>query len=144
MLVSQSRTPNSIATAVGFETSTNSPVPRLRAEIRIPKLEGSYDIFHYVAHDMKVVVEIIPKPSQPPQTPPAPQRSQQLEREVIRWEAVIGAGLIATCVVIATATFVEDLITAGAGTVDDPATLQPWRWPQPPSCADSTYCACQH
>ncbi|HEX5656660.1 MAG TPA: LysM domain-containing protein, partial [Polyangiales bacterium] len=53
MLVSQSRTPNFTAFAIGSEISSNSPLPKLRAEIRLPKLEGFYETFHYTAIDVK-------------------------------------------------------------------------------------------
>jgi hypothetical protein len=74
MLVTQSTTPNAAATAIGVEMSSNSPIPKLRAEIRIPKLEGAMGSSVYVALDNKIVVEITPKP-----LPPAPPRSDQRE-----------------------------------------------------------------
>jgi hypothetical protein len=123
MLVTQSRTPNAIATSVGFEVSSNNPIPRLRGEIRIPKAEGSYGIFHYLAHDMKVVVEVVPKIPLPPADSVRSLTSQQQERSTVSWEKAIGVGLVATCLIVTTATLVEDFFTAGAGVADDPATL---------------------
>ncbi|HKP63194.1 MAG TPA: hypothetical protein VJV78_40935 [Polyangiales bacterium] len=128
MLVSQSKTPNSPATAVGVEMSSNSPVPKLRAEIRLPKIEGSVNAFRYIALDVKVVLEITPKP---PQVPPPTMR---LERERVpiatpetqsetNWGRVIGTGLLVTAGVIAVATLAEDFYTFGIGTADDPASF---------------------
>jgi hypothetical protein len=127
MLVSQSNNPGLVATAIGVEVSSNSPLPKLRAEFRLPKLEGSIDVFRYSAVDVKVVVEITPKPPrgpspQPirvtnpaPRTAPAPSGTD--------WGKVIGVGLIITGGAIITATLVEDFLTAGVGVADDPASF---------------------
>lgn len=128
MLVSQSNTPNVPATAIGVEMSSNSPMPKLRAEIRLPKLEGSIGAFNHVAMDVKVVLEITPKPSglsgpsaQPLRVPvgvPAPAPGG-----ATNWSRVIGTGLVVTAGVIVVATLVEDFFTAGAGVADDPASF---------------------
>jgi hypothetical protein len=124
MLVSQSRTPNSPATAVGVEFSSNSPMPRLRAEIRLPKLEGSIHVFHYAAFDTKVVIEITPKPKPP--DPPLRGSAQSGALHLTQspdLEKLIGVGMIAVSIGIVVGSLVEDLFTAGAGVADDPATL---------------------
>lgn len=116
MLVSQSNTPNAPSTAIGVEISSNSPVPKLRAEIRWPKLEGTIEGFLYSALDVKFVIEITPK-VQPPRAPsPQPIR---IEEPSVNWDRVIGTGLIVTAGVIVVATIVEDFLTAGAGVADD-------------------------
>jgi hypothetical protein len=121
MLVSQSTTPNSVATAIGVEMGSLNLVPKLRAEIRLPKLEGTLEPFRYVAMDVKIVIEITPK-AQPP-APPSPQ-PKTVTRPVIQpeptnWGKVIGVGLVVTAGVVVVGTLVEDFFTAGAGVADD-------------------------
>jgi hypothetical protein len=130
MLVSQSNTPNTLATAIGVEMSSNSPMPKLRGEFRLPKLEGSFGIFRYTAFDMKVVVEITPKLKGPPLGPSAqPIRQAQPVQQTspasqsTDWNKVIGTGIIITAGLLVTATIIEDFVTMGAGTVDDPVSF---------------------
>ena len=126
MLVSQSKTPNTISTAIGVEASSNGPFPKLRAEIRFPKLEGTIDHFIYVALDVKFVIEITPK-LQPPSGPsPQPIRYAppvRVPQYQTDWARVIGTGLVVTAGVIVVATLVEDFLTAGVGVADDPASF---------------------
>jgi len=120
MLVSQSSTPNTVATAVGVQMDTNNLVPKLRFEFRMPKLSGAIPPFNYTALDIKVVVELTPN-GLPPQGPSAqPERVQQPGSS---WSKLIGVGLVAGAVVVVVGTLVEDFFTAGAGTVDDPASF---------------------
>jgi LysM repeat protein len=128
MLISQSSTPNSIATGLGVEISSKTLLPKLRAEIRLPKLQGSIPGFHYTALDVKVVLEIEPKVQLPPPNPGAQYRRETLPRTVppsteTDWNRVIGIGLVATAGVIVVGTLVEDFFTLGAGAADDPVSF---------------------
>lgn len=116
MLVSQSNTPNAPSTAIGVEMSSNSPIPKLRAEIRFPKLEGAFEGFLYAALDVKFVIEITPKPQGPATPSPQPIRAPE---SGIDWGRVFGIGLVVTAGAIVTATIVEDFFTFGAGVADD-------------------------
>jgi LysM repeat protein len=122
MMVSQSNTPNVPATAIGLEMSSNSPLPKLRAEIRFPKLEGSIGPVPYVAMDVKFVVEITPK--MPPSGPsPQPIRlTEPVHAPSTNWGKVVGAGLIITSGIIVVATIAEDFVCP-AGIADDPASF---------------------
>jgi LysM repeat protein len=129
MLISQSTTPGLVATAIGVEMASDSPMPKLRADIRLPKLDGSYGVFKYIAFDVKVVLEITPKP---PRAPPpdaqlkrqrAPVTSSPRSESSIAWDRVIGTGVVVTGCAIVVATIVEDFFTAGAGAADDPASF---------------------
>ncbi len=125
MLVSQSKTPNTVSTAIGVETSSGA-FPKLRAEIRFPKLEGTVDHFIYVAMDVKFVIEITPK-LQPPAGPsPQPVRYAPpvaVPQYQTDWGRVIGTGLVVTAAAIVVATIVEDFLTAGVGVADDPVSF---------------------
>lgn len=120
MLVSQSNVPNTPAYAIGYQMDSNSPLPKLRFEIRLNKLEGSLPQFNYTALDVKIVVELTPKPEAP--RGPSPQPLRQSE-PVVNWNRVIGTGLVIAGAAIVIGTLVEDFFTAGAGTVDDPASF---------------------
>lgn len=125
MLVSQSTTPNMPSSAIGVEMGTNSPMPKLRFEIRLSKLEGQLGLFRYVAMDAKIVVEVTPKVNvQPPPTTQTERVRSPLPvpetEESPNWARWIGVGLVLTATAIVIATVVEDFATLGAGTVDDP------------------------
>ena len=123
MLVSQSTTPNSVSTAIGVEMNSKTLVPKLRAEIRLPKLQGSLAPFQYVAMDVKIVIEITPK-ADPPRMD-SPRQLQPVRTPVVvpesgwSWSKVIGAGLVVVGGAIVVGTLVEDFFTAGAGIADD-------------------------
>jgi hypothetical protein len=124
MMVSQSNTPNVPATAIGLEMSSNSPLPKLRAEIRFPKLEGSIGPVPYVAMDVKFVVEITPK-MPPSASGPSPQPirlNEPVRAPSTNWGKVVGTGLIITSGIIVVATIAEDFVCP-AGIADDPASF---------------------
>lgn len=127
MLVSQSTTPNAPATAVGVEFGSSSPVPKLRAEVRFPKLEGRIGPFHYVAMSVAFVILITPKAHIPPSAP-SPQAVRDAVRvrepdEGTNWGRVIGTGLVIGAGVIVVGTLVEDFFSGGVGVADDPASF---------------------
>jgi hypothetical protein len=126
MLISQGGG-SAVATAIGVEMNPLTLVPKLRAEIRLPKLEGSLEPFRYVAMDVKVVIEITPKADPPrmdsprqlvpvTQAPPVQQPGRD-------WSRIIGVGLVVVAGVVVVGTLVEDFFTAGAGVADDPASF---------------------
>jgi hypothetical protein len=115
MLVTQSTTPNTPASAIGVEMSSNSPIPKLRAEIRIPKLEGSIAGFFYVVVDTKIVVEITPKPRPPG---PLASKKQLSVPEAVPsfespWVGILGAGLVVTTLVLAFGVIADDVLPPG-------------------------------
>lgn len=127
MLVSQSTTPNAAATAVGVEFSSSSPIPKLRAEVRFPKLQGRIGPFHYVAMSVAFVILITPKAQIPPSAP-SPQAVRDAVRirepeEGTNWTRVIGTGLVIGAGVIVVGTLVEDFFSGGVGVADDPASF---------------------
>jgi hypothetical protein len=126
MLVSQSNLPNSAATAIGVEMASGSLAPKLRAEIRLPKLEGTIDNFRFTALDAAIVLEVTPKPpttsSQPRRVVQAPAATEPAAQPTA-WAAIAAAGLVAAGAALIVATIVEDFVTLGAGTVDDPASF---------------------
>lgn len=123
MLVSQSRTPNAPSTAVGVQMDSRTLTPKLRFEIRYPKLEGSIGIFNYAALDVKTVIEVTPKvPPSRPGTSAQPVR-QPVRQPQIDWGRAAGVGLLVVGSAIVVGTLVEDFFTAGAGIADDPVSF---------------------
>lgn len=120
MIVSQSTDPDMPATAIGVVVASDSLVPKLRAEIRLPKIEGRLGDIEYVGVDVKVIIEITPLPP-PSQTAPSPQPVRVAE-PATNWPRAVGIGLVATAAVIAVATIVEDIVCP-VGVADDPASL---------------------
>ena len=123
MLVSQSHTPNVPSTAIGVQMDSRSLTPKLRFEMRYPKLEGSIGIFHYAAVDVKTVIEVTPKarPNRPgPSAQPVRQPALQPR---IDWGRAAGVGLLVVGSAIVVGTLVEDFFTAGAGIADDPVSF---------------------
>lgn len=125
MLVSQSTTPYLPATAIGVEMSSNSPIPKLRAEIRIPKLEGAIGAFRYIALDNKIVVEITPKPlpPAPPGSPRVVSNPEKARTAESPWAAILGAGLVVTAGVLVFGALVDEWIPILGQADDIPAYL---------------------
>jgi LysM repeat protein len=123
MLVSQSGTPNTVSTAIGVEMNSINLVPKLRAEIRLPKLEGTLEPFRYVAMDVKIVIEITPKANPPRIDSPQPVVLTPVPESGTNWRKVIGVGLVVVAGAVVVGTLVEDFFTAGAGIADDPASF---------------------
>jgi hypothetical protein len=130
MLISQSTTPGLVATAIGVEMASDSPMPKLRADIRLPSvISGGCGPFSYIASNVTVVLEITPKPPRagPPRFQPKrqsdPVSSTPQGESSIAWDRVIGTGLVVTGGAIVVATIVEDFFTAGTGVADDPASF---------------------
>lgn len=126
MLISQSNAPNTVAMAIGTELSSDSPIPKLKAEIKLPTLQGTISGFEYVAVDVSVALEVTPR------LPPAAPQSLSVERVSGRvavpapapatdpWVVALGAGIVAGCAVVLIANLVEDVATGGLGLANDP------------------------
>ncbi|WP_337270086.1 LysM peptidoglycan-binding domain-containing protein [Oryzifoliimicrobium ureilyticus] len=116
MLVSQSKNPNLPTFAVGTQVDSHSPMPKLRFEIKLPKLEGTIGNFLYLAEDVAYVIELTPQP-----TGPRGPSAQPVRNEGTNWQKVIGTGLIVVAGAIVVGTLIEDL--SGVGIADDPASF---------------------
>jgi hypothetical protein len=108
-------------TAIGVQFDSDSLLPKLRFEYRLPKLEGSVSSFKYVALDVKMVIELTPKPDLPGASPRGvPVRVMPRD---VNWTKAAGTALIVGAGVIIVGTLVEDFFTGGAGVADDPASF---------------------
>jgi hypothetical protein len=118
-LIAQSNVPNTVATAIGVEVASDSPLPKFKAELKFPTLQGTISGFEFVAVDVSIAIEITPRP------PRTPQRSLNAEPQpatttVSPWVFALGAGVVLTATALFVANLVEDGFTAGAGIADDP------------------------
>ena len=125
MLVSQSNMPGAVPTAVGLQIDSNSPIPKLRFEFILPKVEGTIANYAFVGLHVKVVVELTPKPEQ---SAPSEQRGRAPEFAPVpgparHWNYVAAGGLALAATAIVVGTLVEDFVTAGAGVADDPVSF---------------------
>jgi hypothetical protein len=116
MLITQSNVPNTVATAVGVEMASDSPIPKFKAEIKLPTLQGSISGFEYVAIDASVSLEITPRP---PQTPDGRLRTET-QKLVNPWTVAVGAAVVVAAAAVFIANGVEDVFTGGLGLADDP------------------------
>lgn len=120
MMVSQSKTPDVPSTAIGIQVDSKSLTPKLRFEIRLPKLEGSCQAFDYVALDVKIVIEITHNAIPPGSSGPT---AQPVREPTTDWRKVVGVGLLVAGTAIVVGTLIEDFLTAGVGAADDPASF---------------------
>ncbi len=116
-LISSSNTPNVPTTAVGVEISSNSPVPKLKYEIRLPKLNGNIGEFSYVAANATIVLEITPTGSGGLRT----DRIRHDPGSSTNWDKVAAVGLVTVGTAIIVGTLIEDFFSGGTGVADDPA-----------------------
>jgi LysM domain len=138
MLIAQSNTPNTPAAAVGVEVGSGSAMPKLKAEIKLPRLDGQIGIFKYVAVDVTVALEVTPNPQAhksmdsargravPVETPhpvAVPANVKSSASAGADAELLIGAGIIVTGSALALGTVIEDFLTWGLGIIDDAPTL---------------------
>ncbi|MET0384718.1 MAG: hypothetical protein ABW321_02105 [Polyangiales bacterium] len=117
MLLSRSTTPNVPAVGVGTLVGSDSPVPRLRAEMRLPRLTGTHGRFRYVALDIKLAVEITPKPNTGPHGRVGPANPAPSTEPL--WSRLVGVGLVATTGALVVAALVDDFVPPFAGLADD-------------------------
>jgi hypothetical protein len=126
MLISQSNVPNTVAMAIGTELSSDSPLPKLKAEIKLPTLQGTISGFEYVAVDVSIALELTPRP---PLTSPQSLSVEKAGSRVAApatapavnpWVVALGAGIVAGCAVVIVANLVEDVATGGLGLANDP------------------------
>jgi hypothetical protein len=127
MLVAKSGQPDSWATAIGVQVDSSNPLPKLRFEFRAPNpLSGVLSQHIYTAVDVKIVIELTPKPDVRANPDPRRERAPQpasVSQSATNWGGVIGAGLVIVAGAIVVGTLVEDFFTAGAGIADDPISF---------------------
>jgi hypothetical protein len=131
MLVSQSNTPNAPTTAVGVELASDTALPSLRAEIKLPKLDGVIGVFRYVATDVAFVLEVTPHPTIKKQLDSAQElrvveispAAKASARSAATAELVIGAGIVVGAVAIMFGSVVEDFFTFGLGLLNDAPSM---------------------
>ncbi len=123
-MVSKSTTPFAPSTSIGIAISSNSPVPVIKGEIQYPSLTGTLNRHHYVAMDVKIVIEIAPEvPVDSPEpvikkyhTPVSVHGSVPKPERKTNWVFIGGVVLIA-------GTIIADFLTVGASVADDPVTI---------------------
>ena len=119
------------ATTYQSKVSINplSGLPKYTTTISYPEVKGKLNEYFYTATGFSVTIEIekqgdiarrIPVPV--PVTQPAPARTPSRNRGS-DWAYAAGILLFVGAAVVVVATVAEDIVTAGAGVADDPASF---------------------
>ena len=107
---------------VSTSVSPATKLPVVKAVIKSAEVKGKLDNHVYLTSELSITLEITPtppsaKPSPVPSAKPAPVSSSS------GWDYLTAGTLIAGAVIIVAATIVEDVLTAGVGTADDPVSF---------------------
>lgn len=110
------------STTVSMGMSATTKLPVAKATIKTKKIKGKLDNHTYLTSELSITIELTPipptaKPSPVPSAKPLPTPANT------DWDYLIASALIAGAAVIIVATIVEDVITLGVGTADDPASF---------------------
>lgn len=102
-------------------------MPKYTATIDYSEVKGKIDDYFYAASGYSVVIEI-EKEGDIARRLPAPVYQPVAVKELPRdsgmdWVYAAGVLLIVGAAVVVVATVVEDIITAGAGAINDPASF---------------------
>jgi hypothetical protein len=117
-LSSHSNIPNTLSTkASAGISSTGEPV--IKGTIKAAPIKGKIGKHLYATSDLSIEIELKPRPpSAKPKPVPVMVPNPKLAPD-INWDYLTGAGLIAGAAVLIIATIGEDIVTLGAGIVDD-------------------------
>jgi LysM repeat protein len=121
-LIAKSNTPNIPTTSVGIVADSNSPLPKIKYEIKLPELKGNLGDFNYIGANVSISIEVTPttgsrRDDLPSSNEPTPESTFNFSNEEIATGLVVGASLLIV------GTIVEDFLTAGIGIADDPVSF---------------------
>lgn len=118
-ITSHSNHPYAPRTKATAGVSSRTGLPVLKGSITAPDIKGKVDKYFYVANSLGIEIEITPRPpTAKPRPIPVPS-AKPVPNSNPGWDYLIGSALVAGAGVIIVATIVEDIITLGAGVVDD-------------------------
>lgn len=124
-MVSRSTTPGAPNTAIGLVVTSDSPTPKLRGQIRFPKLSGYLGGNFYTAVNVKVVIDVEPKVTPVSKGPELVKyREFVVDRPVsvaTTSESTVKWWLVGAGAAIMVGTILTDW--TGVGMADDPLTL---------------------
>ena len=107
---------------VGIMADSNSPIPKIKYEIKLPELKGNIGDFNYIRPNVSISIEVTPmedkgRQQTNPSTPLATESTINFSNEEI------AAGLVVAAPLLIVGTIVEDFLTAGIGVADDPVSF---------------------
>ncbi|MCK5335932.1 MAG: hypothetical protein KAQ67_07210, partial [Gammaproteobacteria bacterium] len=110
------------ATTVSMGVSPTTKLPVAKVTLKSSPVKGALNNHTYVTSEISITIELTPIPpsakaSPIPSAKPVPAPSSN------GWDYLIAGSLIAGAAVIVIATIAEDIVTAGAGVADDPASF---------------------
>jgi len=118
-LISKSNTPNIPTTVIGITADSDSPVPKIKYEIKLPELKGTIGDFNFVAANSSVSIEVTPTGDKPLTSDFQPIDDTSVEMNP-KW---VATGLAVGGTLLIVGTLIEDFFTGGIGTADDPASF---------------------
>ena len=102
-------------------------MPKYTTTISYPEIKGKINHYFYAATGYSVVIEIEKLPDiarRAPRTAPVQQPAKVPVKSLgPNWAYIGGVLFLVGAVAVVTATVVEDIVTFGAGTADDPASF---------------------
>lgn len=112
----------SVSVSMGISSKTQLPVAK--AIIKYQTIKGRINFHAYVVKDFALEIEITPLPpsAKPKPLPFAKPRPVPAQKPSV-WDYLVASALIAVSTVVVVATIAEDVVTFGAGTVDDPVSF---------------------
>ncbi|HED16657.1 MAG TPA: LysM domain-containing protein [Gammaproteobacteria bacterium] len=112
---------------VSASISSQTGLPVIKSSIIAPDIKGSINGYIYVTNGLEIEIELTPNNKQSEagrvDEVPAQSPAQQTVPENNFWDKLVGVSHILGAGIIIVATIAEDIVTAGAGIADDPASF---------------------
>lgn len=126
-LTIHSDSPYTPSTSVSTSLSPTGQ-PCVTSSIKAPPLKGKVLDHLYHTENLSFEVEVCIRGRRPgqrrvPQPRPGPVRQPQPQRGPSTWDYLVAGALVTAATVLVVATVAEDIVTLGAGTVDDPVSF---------------------
>lgn len=103
--------------AAGISSKTGLPV--IKGSITVSEIKGKVDKYFYVANSLGIEIEITPRPPSAKPKPVSVPKAKRVPHAKSGWDYLWGSLLVVGAGVIVVATITEDIVTFGAGVVDD-------------------------
>jgi len=117
-----SKSPYAPTGKVTAGVSSKTGLPVLKSSIIAPDIKGKIKGYMYTTSGLEIEVEITPNTgTADPKLVPSPAQQTTTENSI--WHQLLGGALIIGAGAIIIATIAEDVVTAGAGVADDPASF---------------------
>jgi len=118
-ITSHSTNPYALKTKLSGGISSKTGLPVLKGSMVAPDIKGKVGQYIYLVNSLSIDIEITPRPPIAKLRPVPIPSAKPIPNPRSGWDYMLGGALVAGAGVIVVATIVEDVITLGAGIVDD-------------------------